>query len=100
MIAFVAGLCASLALTAAAQTAPKISKPCAAARNRVVQQQKAIDDIDRRIERERGARAVCASDKACRRYDGRIESLEKRRAEHTDRMASLAAAEQKTCAAP
>src|SRR5512137_1813086 len=82
---------------ALAQSPTKVAKACAAARNRVSQQQKAIADDDLRIERERRSRFACGSQKACRRYDRRIESLEKRKAEHEAILERLRATEAKAC---
>lgn len=83
-----------------AQTAPRIPKTCAAALNRTQQQQRAIGDIDARIDKERRARDVCGSPKACRKFDRRIEALTQRRTEQETRMARYQAAEAKACAAP
>jgi len=85
---------------AVAQTAPKVSKACAAAHNRTMQQQKAIADIDARIDKEHRARDVCGSPKECRKLDRRIETLAERRAEHETGMARYRAAEAKSCATP
>jgi hypothetical protein len=85
---------------AVAQTVAKVPKACAAALNRTQQQQRAIGDIEARIDKERRARDVCGSQKACRKFDRRIEALQRRRAEQETRMTRYQAAEAKACAAP
>lgn len=101
LAALVAGmLVVALSATAFAQAPPRPPKACAAARNHVTQQRKALADIDQRIEREQRSRFACGSKKACRRFDQRIESLQKRRDEHALRLSKLEAAEAKACAAP
>jgi hypothetical protein len=82
---------------APAQTSVKVPKQCAAARNRVAQQQKAIADDQARIDRETKARFACGSTKACRRHDKRIESIEERRAEHVAKLVRLQEVERKAC---
>jgi hypothetical protein len=80
-----------------AQTAVKVPKQCAAARNRVAQQEKAIAADQARIDREMKARFECGSQKVCRRHHKRIESIEERKAEHVARMTRLREVERKAC---
>ena len=95
----------ALALTLGLQPAPAIAadpgrppKACAAARNRVVQQQKAIADIDARIAKEQQARANCAAGKNCRKFDRTIEALDRRKAEFESKVQRYREVEAKACA--
>jgi hypothetical protein len=97
---------AALALMLGLETVPALAadparppKACAAARNRVVQQQKAIADIDARIGKEQQARANCAAGKNCRKFDRTIEALDRRKAELDAKVQRYREVEAKTCAA-
>jgi hypothetical protein len=86
------------AFPAAAEPASRAaSKACAVAQARVAQQQRAVADIDLRIERERRVRSLCGSQKACRRSDQRIDSLQDRRTERETRLARLRTIEARDC---
>lgn len=76
----------------------KPPKACAAARNRIAQQQKAIADIDGRIAKEQQGRANCASGKNCHKFDRTIEALDRRKTEFENKVQRYREVEAKACA--
>ena len=98
-----AALAAAFALTAPAQGAADTkaaeSVQCQKAKRKIVKEEKWEAKGEATIERDRKARASCATDPVCARYDARIKSMETRKAHHDARLARFKADAAKACGA-
>lgn len=89
--------------TAAAAEAPKSqtsateSSACRKAKSKIAREQRAIDKVQRAIQRARDGSTKCTTKPVCDRYATKIEELESRRARHAVRLTKLEAAGHSAC---
>ncbi|MCC7328160.1 MAG: hypothetical protein IT521_15300 [Burkholderiales bacterium] len=76
-----------LAVTGHAQTAPVPGKRCMNAMRKIDRESAEIAANAERIARDRDARAVCSSRRACARLDGTIDDAERKQARRELRLA-------------
>ena len=99
MLIALAGTLAALSPTALAADGKSAveSAQCQSAKRKVAKEEKWETKGEAVIERDRKARATCATDPVCARYDARIKSMESRKAHHDARLARFKADAARAC---
>ena len=90
---------AALACTIAVDaTAAEASRQCTKAQRKVTKEQNWAVRAEATSERDRKARASCATPEVCARYDARLREMDKRKVRHESRLAKFKADAARACA--